>query len=141
MNQSTQTQPCRTTNPTQATSIKKVKLYPVDVVKVIDGDTVDLMARWDVFNITIGPFRTRLQGINAYESRTRDKTEKKKGLLAKEFLINLLGTNTIVYASFSGKGKFGRHIVDLFCAKNDHDDLIHINELLVKQGHAVHASY
>ena len=49
--------------------------YRVTVVKVIDGDTVDV----DIdlgFGVWIKDERVRIMGIDTPESRTRDKEEK-----------------------------------------------------------------
>ena len=45
--------------------------YTAKLIKVIDGDTIDAMIDLG-FNVWIKK-RIRLAGINAYESRTRDK--------------------------------------------------------------------
>ena len=55
--------------------------------RVVDGDTVDALI--DVgFDIWLKK-RVRFKGIDAWESRTRDLDEKKKGLQAKERLKEL----------------------------------------------------
>ena len=62
--------------------------YKVDILRVVDGDTVDV--RLDLgFNVW-HKCRVRMVGINAPESRTRDKEEKVKGLAAKAFLKDIL---------------------------------------------------
>ena len=56
--------------------------YKVKVVRVIDGDTIDV----DIdlgFNTTLTKKRIRLYGMDTPESRTRDKEEKQRGLLSK----------------------------------------------------------
>ncbi len=52
--------------------------YKAKVTRVVDGDTVDALidCGFSVFRKE----RIRLYGINAPESRTRDKEEKKRGL-------------------------------------------------------------
>ena len=62
--------------------------YNATLVRVIDGDTVDAMIDLG-FDIQVKK-RIRLAGINAPESRTRNKVEKKLGLAAKERLIQLM---------------------------------------------------
>ena len=62
--------------------------YRCKVIKVIDGDTVDV----DIdlgFDIIIKGERVRIMGIDTPESRTRDKIEKKFGLAAKAKLKEL----------------------------------------------------
>ena len=63
--------------------------YRVEVLKVIDGDTVDV----DIdlgFGVWLKNERVRLHGIDTPESRTRDLEEKKFGLAAKARLKELL---------------------------------------------------
>ena len=62
--------------------------YWCKILKVVDGDTVDVLL--DVgFGIWMKE-RVRLNGIDAPESRTRDKREKKFGLMAKAKVDHLL---------------------------------------------------
>ena len=90
--------------------------YKARVVKVIDGDTVDV----DIdlgFGIWIKDERVRIMGIDTPESRTRDKVEKKFGLAAKERLKQLLGKDTVLKTQVNKngedmKGKFGRILGD-----------------------------
>ena len=51
--------------------------YNAQVLRVVDGDTVDVLI--DCGFSTFRKERVRLYGIDAYESRTRDKEEKSKG--------------------------------------------------------------
>ena len=63
--------------------------YPsCSVVRVVDGDTVDLMINlgFELFTKK----RVRLYGIDAPETRTRDLIEKKAGLKTKERLLQLI---------------------------------------------------
>ena len=108
--------------------------YNIELIRVIDGDTID--AYIDLgFSVKVKK-RIRLAGINTPESRTRDLEEKKKGLAAKDRLKCLLeGCNTIVLDS-QGVGKFGKLSID----KVDGSDkltMICVNDLLIKEGHAV----
>ena len=54
------------------------------VTKVVDGDTIDVII--DLGFDIMYKSRVRLFGIDTPESRTRDKVEKKYGLLSKKFL-------------------------------------------------------
>ena len=59
--------------------------YRCKIVKVVDGDTVDV----DIdlgFGVWLHKERIRMFGIDTPESRTRDLEEKKFGLAAKQFL-------------------------------------------------------
>ena len=112
--------------------------YKISLLRVVDGDTID--AEIDLgFDIKVKK-RVRFMGINAPESRTRDLEEKAKGLAAKDRLKNLLeGANTIQLTSH-GVGKYGRCLGELNIDIVDGKEgvtLTNVNELLIKEGHAV----
>ena len=102
--------------------------YYADVLRVVDGDTVDV--RIDLgfkvhFNV-----RVRLYGLNAPETRTRDKKEKIRGLAAKERLEELCKDGRIIVKSH-GVGKFGRCLGELKTTSGRN-----INMVLIAEGHA-----
>ncbi len=103
--------------------------YFADVLRVVDGDTVDV--RVDLgFNVHF-KVRVRLHGLNAPESRTRNKEEKIRGLAAKERLEELCKDGRIVVKSH-GVGKFGRCLGELKTLSGRN-----INKTLISEGHAV----
>ena len=110
--------------------------YKVKVVRVIDGDTVDV----DIdlgFGIWFRKERVRIMGIDTPESRTRDKVEKKFGLASKAKLKQLLKDGAILKTQVSKKGedmkgKFGRILGDFIL-----DDGRKVTEVLIDEGHAV----
>lgn len=103
--------------------------YYAEVLRVVDGDTVDV--RVDLgFNVHF-KVRVRLHGLNAPESRTRNKEEKIRGLAAKERLEELCKDGRIVVKSH-GVGKFGRCLGELKTLSGRN-----INETLISEGHAV----
>ena len=116
--------------------------YKAELIRVIDGDTVDAMI--DCGFSTFKKERIRLYGINTPETRTRDLKEKEKGLAAKARLIELLkeGDNKfIVETSIDKKGKYGRLLGKLFrIKKSEHQALASsnksYNEILLDEGHA-----
>jgi micrococcal nuclease len=66
--------------------------YKTKLVKVVDGDTVDV----DIdlgFGVWLKKERVRIMGIDTPESRTRDKVEKVFGKAASKRLKELLGPN------------------------------------------------
>jgi len=110
-------------------NVLKMYIYVITVLRVVDGDTID--ADIDLgFNIWVRKARIRLAGIDCPESRSRDKVEKKHGLMAKECLSELLESKKITLESH-GKGKFGRVLGVLF---SDGED---VNKKMIKQHHAV----
>jgi micrococcal nuclease len=112
--------------------------YKCKIVKVVDGDTVDV----DIdlgFGCWLKDERVRVMGIDTPESRTSDKVEKIFGLKAKERLNSLLGANAILQTKVSKngenmKGKFGR-ILGNFLTE---DGSKICADVLVLEGHAVH---
>jgi micrococcal nuclease len=112
--------------------------YNIKLDRVIDGDTID--ANIDLgFDVWVKK-RVRFSGVNTPESRTRDLEEKARGLAAKDRVKQLLeGANTIELNSH-GVGKYGRCLgelsIDIVDGKQNLT-LVSINELLIKEGHAV----
>ena len=109
--------------------------YDVKVLKVVDGDTVDV----DIdlgFGITLRDERVRIMGIDTPESRTSDKVEKVFGLASKNRLKELLDKNAVLitYEDKNGedmKGKFGRILGDFKVGDKT------VTEILIEEGHAV----
>ena len=109
--------------------------YNAELVRVIDGDTV--VAMIDLGFSTWVKRTIRFYGIDAYESRTRDKEEKVKGIAAKNRVIELLEDSGSIFTLQShGIGKFGRCLGTLLI-DNEADETININKLLVTEGLAV----
>lgn len=116
--------------------------YKAIVERVVDGDTIDVII--DLGFKTWKKVRVRMEGINTPESRTRDLEEKKRGLAAKDRLVEILElNNNECILQVSGVGKFGRAIASVFVTSLSptHDDssltLINVNQQLITEGHAV----
>ena len=110
--------------------------YRCKIVKIIDGDTVDV----DIdlgFGVWLKKERIRLYGIDTPESRTSDKEEKVYGLLAKEFLTNMLNDENgiVLKTKMDEVGKFGRILGELWRTTNYADRSI--NQYLIDKHHAV----
>ena len=110
--------------------------YRCTVVKIIDGDTVDV----DIdlgFGVWMKKQRIRMYGIDTPESRTRDLEEKKYGLAAKAYLTGMLDDEAgIILKTYKDKeGKFGRILGELWRTTNYADQSI--NEYMVEKSHAV----
>jgi|TARA_Y100000361_G_C11137114_1_gene332669 micrococcal nuclease len=91
--------------------------YRVTIDRVVDGDTVDCWI--DLGYHTQIHKRIRFIGINAPETRTRNKEEKVLGLKAKEWLKQKIdpsytGAYEEVYLKSWGLGKYGRVLGELF---------------------------
>jgi micrococcal nuclease len=110
--------------------------YPVKIVKVIDGDTVDV----DIdlgFGIWLRGERVRLYGIDTPESRTRDKVEKRYGLYAKNYLKSYLGKTSTLRTKKDGKGKFGRILGEFIVYDAAKDAYRSVNQMMVENHIAV----
>jgi len=114
--------------------------YDVRVVKVVDGDTVDV----DIdlgFGVTLTDERVRIMGIDTPESRTRDKVEDLFGEAAKARLKELMseGGKLITTENKKGedmKGKFGRILGDFYVERWE-GKKERVTDILVEEGHAV----
>ena len=86
-----------------------MNIYKAKVLRVIDGDTIDV----DIdlgFSIVLHKQRIRLYGIDAPESRTSDKEEKIYGMMSKNYLKKHCpkGSTITLETTLDKKGKFGR---------------------------------
>ena len=116
--------------------------YKAIVERVVDGDTIDVII--DLGFKTWKKVRVRMEGINTPESRTRDLEEKKRGLAAKDRLVEILKyNNNECTLKVSGVGKFGRAIasvyVDTLSPASNKSSMteINVNKQLIEEGHAV----
>ena len=112
--------------------------YAVEVVNVVDGDTVDV----DIdlgFSVWTRRVRLRLNRINAYEIRLyRNTTEeqKAKGIEGKAFLEgHLLENAGSVKIKTLGKGKYGRWIAEMTIGDTN------VSDLMVEKGYAIYQEY
>ena len=109
--------------------------YDVTVIKVVDGDTVDV----DIdlgFGVCLKDERVRIMGIDTPESRTRDKVEDLFGEAAKARLKEPMkdGGKLITNEDRKGedmKGKFGRILGDFKIGDKK------VTDILIEEGHAV----
>jgi len=106
--------------------------YPVKIIKVVDGDTVDV----DIdlgFGIWLRNERVRLYGIDTPESRTRDKVEKRYGMYAKNFLKSRLGKTSTLRTQKDGKGKFGRILGEFIIYDAETDAYRSVNQIMIEK--------
>ena len=129
-----------------------VREYQCELIRVVDGDTIDCYIDLG-FNIKIKN-RVRYMGIDTWESRTRDKEEKAKGLIAKARNKELLEQGVFKLKSF-GTGKYGRVLGEVYVSPDyvgeyineciadsdnsidlSHDGWVSVNDILIEEGHA-----
>ena len=114
--------------------------YSCRIVRVVDGDTVDI----DIdlgFDVWLKKQRIRLYGVDTPESRTRDLEEKKYGLAAKKFVEKHLplGSKQTLRTRLDDRGKFGRILGEFVLTTQweGKDIPTTINEQLVRQRYGV----
>ena len=106
--------------------------YKCKITRVVDGDTVDI----DIdlgFGVWLHKERVRIYGIDTPESRTRDKVEKKYGLMAKEFVKQFVKGDSIKLTTqkYDAKGKFGRILGDIIVDNKS------LSDTMIQEHHAV----
>ena len=113
--------------------------YKAKVVKIVDGDTIDVVIDLG-FKISTHQ-RIRLEGINTPETYNvkRNSEEYKKGMAAKNFVIQRIGANNndVIIATNRDTGKYGRYIGAIWLADNTKS----LNDELVEKGFAKIAHY
>lgn len=110
--------------------------YNAEVVKVVDGDTLDLNV--DLGFTVFTKIRIRLARIDAYEVRLYKGTteeEKAKGIEAREFVEQLAENAKSVVVNTTGRGKYGRWIAELII------DGKNLSDVLLAKGYAVKVDY
>ena len=108
--------------------------YRVEIVRVVDGDTVDV----DIdlgFGVWLKKQRVRLYGIDTPESRTRDLNEKKYGLMAKEYLKEMISNGAILKTRLDGKGKYGRILGEFIVL--DNEVRVNVNQEMIDKHYGV----
>ncbi len=124
--------------------------YRCVIVKVIDGDTVDV----DIdlgFGVWMKKQRVRLYGVDTPESRTRDLEEKFYGKLSSAALKSWVHWAVMSdrddieiqcrCPESDSRGKFGRVLGELWinCTEDGHEygGWTNINKWMCENGHAV----
>lgn len=111
--------------------------YDAKVIKVVDGDTIDVEIDLG-FKIYISQ-RCRLEGINTPESRSKNKDEKELGLKVKQYLIEQLINKTVLVET-EKQGKFGRYLAKIWLYKDFDKDILEdksLNQELIDKGYAI----
>ena len=82
--------------------------YKASFLKVVDGDTMDLMV--DLGFQVHHKIRVRLYGVNTPECRTKDLIEKALGLKAKDFTKEWFYNHEVVFVKtiVDKNEKYGR---------------------------------
>lgn len=111
--------------------------YGATLLKVIDGDTIELMIDLG-FNIH-HKIRVRLYGVNTPESRTKDLAEKDMGMKAKAYTQDWLTNHKWVFVNTipDKNDKYGRILARIF-SSDDIDDptTACLNKDIIQSGYA-----
>ena len=98
--------------------------YNCKILRVVDGDTVDVDIELG-FGIWHHKERIRIYGLDAPESRTRDKVEKVFGKYAKQCVKDWLPTGSVqkLVTEKDKSGKYGRVLgrFKIYDAKEDRE--------------------
>jgi len=114
-------------------SVAHANIYECVIQKVVDGDTVDTMC--DLGFGVLYESRMRLLGIDAPETRTKNKDEKKAGLITKEFVTIAL-LDKVVFIEVKDVGKFGRPLA-IITYTNHSGESVNLNKELISKGLAI----
>ena len=101
-----------------------------EVVKVVDGDTVDILIDLG-FSLTKKE-RCRVAGIDTPECRTRNKVEKQYGKAAALFMTGMLESATNLRVRTEKDGKYGRMLGWFYCDEYQES----LNERMISEGFA-----
>ncbi len=109
--------------------------YTADVLKVLDGDTIEVSIRLGLGVCYQTPLR--MLGINAPEIHSTNPAEKTAGERARDFLAAKIVGKTVVLktAKPDPKDKYGRYLATVFTV--DRTTLgENVNDAMVAAGHA-----
>lgn len=107
--------------------------YSAYVIKVVDGDTFDLIV--DIgFNITIKE-RFRLRGIDTPETwRPKTEGEKAHGQMVTSELKKLIEGKKVIVRTFKGD-KYGRYLCDIITEGIDVAKFLIENDLVKRNSY------
>ncbi len=107
--------------------------YRARVLRVVDGDTYDLMI--DLGFETFIQKRIRLYGVNTPEIKGDDK---ERGLQARDRVVQLIHGKEVMVVSCDHKGKYGRPLAKILMLDRNRQDL---GDLLVAEKLGVEEYY
>ena len=109
-----------------------------------DADTIYL----DIdlgFGITIGGIhikktdkKYRINRVDAFEIRSKDKDQKKKAYEGRDFVREILKDKELIARTYK-KGKYGRMVIELFYLVEGM--YFNLSDVLVEKGYAVYKTY
>jgi micrococcal nuclease len=105
--------------------------YRATLLKVVDGDTVDL--RVDLgFSVHVEE-RFRLLGINTPEMSSKDATERARAQAATKYMADLMSKGPVTIRTKKDESdKYGRMLATIVNGAG-----VVVNEEMIRAGHAV----
>jgi endonuclease YncB( thermonuclease family) len=115
--------------------------FPINcgrVIKVYDGDTITIASKLPYNESPLYRFSVRLNGIDTPEIKGKgiDDEEKLAAKQTRDFLSNLILNKYILLENIQNE-KYGRILADIYLPIKDSNNIIHINELLIRERYAV----
>lgn len=108
--------------------------YKAQLIKVVDGDTLDLMVDLG-FNIH-HKIRVRLLGVDCPETRTTDPEEKSRGLSAKQFtqeyVDKVMNDHGYLVVRTQYTDKYGRWLSEI---TSPDENIMSLTESLIANNH------
>ena len=99
------------------------------VIKVYDGDSITVAAKLHE-SFPVNRFSVRLSGIDTPELRSRNEFEKKRAVIAKEFLKQKILNQTVFLENVTTE-KYGRLLATIIYKGEN------INQLMINDTYAV----
>ena len=110
--------------------------YNARVIKVIDGDTIDLEIDLG-FHVKVTK-RARLSGIDTYEKNSRLVFERELAAKATALLTNILEKKIVKIKTLIDKeDKYGRILVEVYANDLDFENHNSVNIMLIQEGLAL----
>lgn len=115
-------------------------LYKVSLVKVVDGDTVDVVV--DLGFYVAMQRRFRLLGLNAPETNSKDPAVRAAGATAKNALTQMLTTADAagqlrVRSAKDAGDKYGRYLGTFLVVNSIGEEVLDVNAAMLSGGYAV----
>lgn len=108
-------------------NISELYTYKATVVRVLDGDTAELII--DLGFTVKWKSTCRFYGINTPELNSKDENERMLANAAKDFTKKYLNDGSVILIKSKALDKYGRPLVDIYCGENYN---IHLNDELIK---------
>jgi micrococcal nuclease len=105
--------------------------YSAKLIKVVDGDTLDLEVDLG-FDVNV-KMRFRLAGIDTPELKSKDATERLTALEAKQFVQDFLANKPLkVLTSKDKQEKYGRYLATVFVVGGENLNVALLDNKLAK---------